>query len=164
ERASLQTALQQVIDGIGPFARGYPVYLDVPEGAETISALELHTPGPMRVFAARAVKEWTDQPLDQDPRAAVSRLVRRYAGAVVTAAMAPLVHGIGLDTSPERIRVVIKGDLPRGIVLVVDEVRGSPDRPATWPVVTREVASLDRLRDEVFASLFAGFAWSFEHV
>ena len=162
--SSLQAALNEAIDGIGSFARGYPVYLEAPAGAETISAHELHTPGPLRDFAMRAVKEWTDKPLDQDPRAAVSRLIRRYAGGVVTAAMAPLVHGIGIDTSPDRIRVIIKGDLPRGIVLRVDEVLGCPDRSATWPVATRQVGSLARMREDVFAKLFAGFAWSFDHV
>jgi hypothetical protein len=164
ETAPLQAALRETVDGIGSFARGYPVYLDAPDGAETISAKELHTPGPLRDFAMRAVKEWTERPLDQDPRAAVSRLIRRYAGSVVTAAMAPLAHGIGLDTSPHRIDVIIKGDLPRGIVLRVDEVLGCADRPATWPVATRQVVSLARMREDVFANLFAGFAWSFEQV
>ena len=160
----LQEALRETTLGIGSFARGYPIYLEAPEGAETITAAELHSPGPLREFAARAVREWTDRPLDQDPRAAVSRLIRRYAGSLVTAAMAPLAHGVGLDTSPDRIRVVITQDLPRGIVLRVDEVLGSPERPATWSVATRQVASLSRMREDVLATLFAGFAWSFERV
>jgi ferric iron reductase protein FhuF len=122
------------------------------------------TPGPMRDLAARALKEWTDTPLDQDPRAAVSRMMRRYAGALVTAALAPLAHGMGLDASPDRVRVIIRNDLPRGIVLAVDEVLVCPERPARWTVAGRDVGSLGRMREDVFARLFGHFAWAFERV
>jgi ferric iron reductase protein FhuF len=162
--APLQTALADIVDGIGSFARGYPVYLETPAGAETIAATDLMTPAPMREYATRALREWTDAPLDQDPRAAVSRMVRRYAGSIVTAALAPLAHGIGLDTSPERVRIIVFKDLPRGVVLNVDEVLVSTGRPVTHSVPGRDIGPLDRLRERVFERLFGHFAWSFELV
>ena len=160
----LQIALREIVDGVGPFARGYPVYLDAPDGAETIAATELMRPVPMRDLASRVLKEWTDRPLDQDPRAAVSRMIRRYAGSLVTAALAPLAHGIGIDTSPERVRVIVFKDLPRGIVLRVDEVLVSGDRPPTHPVAGRDAGTLAELRDRVYEDLFGHFAWAFDLV
>jgi ferric iron reductase protein FhuF len=160
----LQITLREIVDSVGPFARGYPVYLEAPAGAETIAARELMRPEPMRDLAGRALREWTDRPLDQDPRAAVSRMIRRYTGSLVTAALAPLAHGIGLDTSPERVRVIVFKDLPRGIVLTVDEVLVSADRPATRPVVGRDAGSLDELRRRVYEKLFAHCAWAFDRV
>src|SRR4029077_7522551 len=104
-------------------------------------------------YAARAVKEWSDHPLDEDPRAAVSRLVRRYAGSLTTAALVPLAHGVGLDVSPERVGLVMHNDLPQGTLLRVDEVLVCADRPTTWPVHGRDVGTLDQLRVRVLGAL-----------
>ena len=109
---ALQTALDRAVESVGPLARPYPIYLTEPPGSESIAAVDLMQPETLRSYAARAVKEWSDRPLDEDPRAAVSRLIRRYLGSVVTAALVPLVHGIGLDLSQERVRVIMQSYLP----------------------------------------------------
>jgi len=161
---ALQAALDRAVESVGPLARPYPIYLAGPADAESIAAVDLMKPDTLRDYAARAVKEWSDRPLDEDPRAAVSRLIRRYLGSVVTAALVPLVHGIGLDVSPERVRVIMQSDLPQGTVLDVDEVLVSAERPATWPVRGTDVASVERLRERVFAPLLAHLSWAFAAV
>jgi ferric iron reductase protein FhuF len=118
----------------------------------------------LRHYAARAVKEWSDRPLDEDPRAAVSRLIRRYLGSVVTAALVPLVHGIGLDVSPERVRIIMQNDLPQGTVIDVDDVLVCAERPATWPVHGTDVATVARLRERVFVPLLGHLSWAFSAV
>jgi hypothetical protein len=160
----LQTALDRAVESVGPLARPYRIHLAAPAGAETIAATQLMRPEVMRSYAARAVKEWSDRPLDEDPRAAVSRLIRRYLGSVVTAALVPLVHGIGLDLSPARVRLIMQSDLPQGTVLDVDEVLISSERPATRGVRGTDVGTVARLRERVFASLLAHLSWSFAAV
>ena len=161
---ALQGALDRAVASVGPLARAYPIYLAEPPGAESIAAVDLMERETLRHYAARAVKEWSDRPLDEDPRAAVSRLIRRYLGSVVTAALVPLVHGIGLDLSPERVRVIMQSDLPQGTVIDVDDVLVSAERPATWPVHGSEVASAAQLRERVFAPLLAHLSWAFAAV
>jgi ferric iron reductase protein FhuF len=161
---SLQGVLADAVDSVGPLARAYPIHLAEPPGSETIAAVELMRPDVLRSYAARAVKEWSDRPLDEDPRAAVSRLVRRYLGSIVTAAIVPLVHGIGLDLSPERVRVIMQSDLPQGTVIDVDEVLVCAERPATWPVRGTEVAGVERLRERVFAPFLGHVVWAFAAV
>ena len=161
---ALQAALDRSVESVGPLARPYPIYLREPPDAESIAAVDLMQPETLRRYAARAVKEWSDRPLDEDPRAAVSRLVRRYLGSVVTAALVPLVHGIGLDLSPERVRVIMQSDLPQGTVIDVDEVLICAERPATWPVRGTDVTSVERLRKRVFALLLAHLSWTFAAV
>ena len=161
---ALQAALDRAVATVGPLARPYPIHLAEPPDAESIAAVDLMQPEALRHYAARAVKEWSDRPLDEDPRAAVSRLIRRYLGSVVTAALVPLVHGIGLDLSPERVRVIMQSDLPQGTVIDVDEVLICAERPATWPVSGTDVTSLDRLRERVFAPLLTHLSWAFAAV
>ena len=157
---ALQTALDRAVESVGPLARPYPIYLVDPPGAESIAAVDLMQPETLRHYAARAVKEWSDRPLDEDPRAAVSRLIRRYLGSVITAALVPLVHGIGLELASERVRVIMQSDLPQGTIIDAGEVLISADRPATWPVDGTEV-SIAQLRDRVFAALLGHISWSF---
>lgn len=161
---ALQAALVRAVESVGPLARPYPIFLAEPSGAESIAAVDLMQPETLRHYAARAVKEWSDRPLDEDPRAAVSRLVRRYLGSVVTAALVPLVHGIGLDVSPEHVRVIMQSDLPQGTVIDVDEVVVAAERPATWPVRGTDVTSVARLRERVFAPLIDHLSWAFAAV
>ena len=161
---ALQAALARAVESVGPLARPYPIYLAEPSGAESIAAIDLMQPETLRHYAARAVKEWSDRPLDEDPRAAVSRLIRRYLGSVVTAALVPLVHGVGLDVSPERVRVIMQSDLPQGTVIDVDEVLVCAERPATWPVHGTDVTSVARLREKVFAPLLGHLSWAFAAV
>jgi len=158
---ALQTALARAVESVGPLARPYPIHLAEPFGAESIAAVDLMQPVTLRHYAARAVKEWSERPLDEDPRAAVSRLIRRYLGSVVTAALVPLVHGVGLELAPERVRVIMQSDLPQGTVIDAREVLVSADRPATWPVQGTEVASVAQLRDRVIAALLGHLSWSF---
>ena len=160
----LQASLTRAIERVGPYLRAYRVYLEPPASAETVAAPDLVRREPLRHYAARAVKEWSDRPWDEDPRAAVSRLVRRYLGSLVTAALVPLAHGIGIDTSPERVRIVLVDDLPRGVVLDVDEVFTSAERPTTWPVHGRDVGDLDALRRRALVPLFTHCAWLFDTV
>jgi len=158
---ALQTALDRAVESVGPLARPYPIYLAEPPGAESIAAVDLMESVTLRRYAARAVKEWSDRPLDEDPRAAVSRLIRRYLGSVVTAALVPLVHGVGLELAPERVRVIMQSDLPQGTIIDAREVLVSAERPATWPVRGTEVASVAQLRDRVIAALLGHISWSF---
>ena len=157
----LQAALDRAVESVGPLARPYPIYVAEPPGAESIAAVDLMESVTLRRYAARAVKEWSDRPLDEDPRAAVSRLIRRYLGSVITAALVPLVHGVGLELAPERVRVIMQSDLPQGTVIDAREVLVSAERPATWPVRGTEVASVAQLRDRVIAALLGHISWSF---
>ena len=158
---ALQAALDRAVESVGPLARPYPIYLSEPPGAESIAAVDLMQPEILRSYAARAVKEWSDRPLDEDPRAAVSRLIRRYLGSVITAALVPLVHGVGVELAPERVRVIMQSDLPQGTIVDAREILVSSERPATWPVRGTEVASIAELRDRVFAALLGHISWSF---
>jgi hypothetical protein len=158
---ALQAALDRAVESVGPLARPYPIYLTEPQGCESIAAVDLMQSETLRRYAARAVKEWSDRPLDEDPRAAVSRLIRRYLGSVITAALLPLVHGIGLELAPERVRVIMQSDLPQGTIVDAREVLLSAERPATWPVQGTEVASAAQFRDRVIAALLGHISWSF---
>ena len=138
-RADVATALAEAVASVGPFGRPYPLYLSPPAGFEVLAVTELLRPEPLRRYAARAVAEWSDHPNDEDSRAAASRLMRRYLGSLTTAVLAPLAHGLGVDVSPERVGMIVQKDLPQGIVLRVDDVLVSPERPPTWNVPGREV-------------------------
>ena len=143
----LERTLRDCARGVGPLARAYEIHIDAPADLEAIPAVELMRPGPLREIAGRAVKEWSDHPLDEDPRAAVSRVVRRYLGALTTAVIPPLANGIGIEAPPERVRIVMRNDLPHGVVLDVNEVLLSSERPATRRVDGRDVGSLAARRD-----------------
>ncbi len=155
----LQAALTDAVARVGPYLRAYRAYVEAPAGIEVVAAVELAKREPMRAYAARAVKEWSDHPLDEDPRAAVSRLVRRYAGSLITAALVPLAHGVGLDVSPERVGIVMHNDLPQGSLLRVDEVLVCAERPTAWAVNGRDVRTVDALREQVLGTLFRHFTW-----
>ena len=75
----LQASLTRAIERVGPYLRAYRVYLEPPASAETVAAPDLVRREPLRHYAARAVKEWSDRPWDEDPRAAVSRLMADVA-------------------------------------------------------------------------------------
>ena len=158
---ALQAALDRAVESVGPLARPYPIYLTQPPDAESIAAVDLMERETLRRYAARAVKEWSGHPLDEDPRAAVSRLIRRYLGSAITAALVPLVHGVGLELAPERVGVIMQSDLPQGTVIDAGEVLLTAERPATWTVRGTEVASIAELRDRVFAALLGHISWSF---
>jgi ferric iron reductase protein FhuF len=71
---------------------------------------------------------------------------------------------MAIDVSPEHMGAIVQKDLPQGIVLRVDEVLLSSERPATWPVEGRDVGSLERLREEALAGYFRHLAWQFGEV
>jgi ferric iron reductase protein FhuF len=162
--ADVGAALLRAVESVGPFHRPYRVHLTPPAGSEVVPVRQMFEPAPLRRFAARAVADWSDRPLDEDPRAAVSRLIRRYLGSLTTAVLAPLAHGIGVDVSPERVGAIVRNDIPQGIVLRVDEVLTSEERRASWPVAAREVGPLERLREETLTRYFRHLQWSFEQV
>jgi ferric iron reductase protein FhuF len=163
-RADVATALAEAVASIGPFGRPYPLFVSPPNGYEVMPVTELLRPEPLRRYAARAVAEWSHHANDEDARAAVSRLMRRYLGSVTTAVLASLAHGLGIDVSPERVGMIVQNDLPQGIVLRVDEVLVTRERPATWNAQGREVSTLEQLREEVLSKYFAHLAWSFSEV
>jgi ferric iron reductase protein FhuF len=163
-RADVATAVAEAVASVGPFARPYPLYLSPPAGSEVLAVTELLKPEPLRRYAARAVAEWSDHPSEEDSRAAVSRLMRRYLGSLNTAVLAPLAHGLGLDVSPERVAMIVQRDLPQGIVLRVDEVLVCRERPATWDVSGREILTLEQLREAVLGTYFAHLDWAFAEV
>jgi hypothetical protein len=161
----LADALARACAKLGRFGASYPVHLTAPAGAELVPATALLEPATMREYAARALKEWSDHPLDEDPRAAVSRLMRRYCGALAAAALIPLANGVGLDVSPERVTFIIRLDMPGGTVLDVGpEVLVTRERPTTWPVSGNDVGTVTALRDRTLEIFFRHLAATFEAV
>ena len=162
--ADVASVLADAVASVGPFGRPYPLHLSPPPGSEVLAVTELLQPDTLRRYAARAVAEWSDRPQDEDSRAAVSRLMRRYLGSLTTAILAPLAHGMGVDASPDRVGMIVQHDLPQGVVLRVDDVLVCSDRPATWNVAGREIPTLRELREVVLAAFFAHLEWSFGQV
>lgn len=95
---------------------------------------------------------------DVDLRIAVSRFTRQYASSISAVALTALANGVGLDTSAERCRVIVRANIP--FLTVLDVPEGEPircaERPTTWPVDGREVETLAELREFVWRRLYAG--------
>ena len=162
--SDLARALLEAVESVGPYQRAYPLLLETPPDMETVRIEDLVRSDALRAYAVRAVAEWSDHPMDEDPRAAVSRLARRYLGSVVTAVLAPLAHGVGVVIDTGRVRAIVQHDLPQGIVLGTHEALLCRERPASWPIAGIEVATLDELRDRVFGALLAHCAWVFDRI
>jgi hypothetical protein len=104
---------------------------------------------------------------DVDLRIAVSRFTRQYASSVSAVALTALANGVGIDASAERCRVIIRSNIP--FLTALDVPDGEPllcaERPTTWPVHGREVATLAELREFVWRKLYAeNFAPLFERI
>ena len=95
--------------------------------------------------------------IDVDLRIAVSRFTRQYSSSVTAVALTALANGVGLDTSAARCRVIVRANIP--FLTVLDVPDGEPircaERPSTWPVQGREVATLRELREFVWRKLYA---------
>lgn len=95
---------------------------------------------------------------DIDLRLAVSRFTRHYTASLTAVAQAALARGVGLDLSPAHCRLVIWRDLPFRTILTLDDqdVVTCEDRPPSWPVQGRSVATVEELREHVWRPLYAG--------
>lgn len=163
--ADLGAALADACERVGRFGRSYRVHLAAPAGAELLPATELLRPAVLRAYAARALREWSDHPLDEDPRAAVSRLMRRYCGALAAAALIPLANGVGLDVSRERVTFVIRLEMPGGTVIDARPgVLVARERPTTWPVQGRDLDTSVALRERTLEIFFSHLASTFDAV
>ena len=156
---SLQTELEQ----LNRWLRGR----FVPEPAatdEVVPATRYHDVDYLRSAIDRAKFTTASPPMtadaadtDVDLRIAVSRFTRQYASSISAVALTALANGVGLDTSAARCRVVIRANIP--FLTVLDVPDGEPlrcaERPTTWPVAGREVATLAELREHVWRKLYA---------
>jgi hypothetical protein len=163
-RADLASAMAAAARSVGPYSQQYPAYLQALPGRELFSLDELVRPEVLRTYAADALSPWSDHPGDEDARAGVSRLARRYVGALTTAVLSALAHGIGIEAPRERARVMAQDDLSFGIVLDVGEVLLCRERPASWPIAGRELRTLDEMRDRVLGAYLGHCAWLFDQI
>jgi hypothetical protein len=92
-----------------------------------------------------------------DRRAAASRWLRHYAGAVLQAVLAAMAAGVGLDASLPRASVVMSGTIPRGIHLHHPGANAVvwPPRALGGAGGARSVASLTDLHAHVLAGAVA---------
>ena len=154
--AALQAAIYESHQKLGRLGASYAVWLEKPPVWEVVPALELLTTERMTNFFERAIADWTDNPKDEDIRAAASRFMRRFNLSVAAPTYLALAHGVAWELTLDRISIVMRPDLPLGSVI---DLRGldtyvTPERPATWPVGGTAVATLEELRDKALRPLF----------
>ena len=139
----------------------------VPEPAptdEVVPALRYHDMDFLRAAIMRGKFTTASPPLDPsgeqidvDIRIAVSRFTRQYSSSLHAVALVGLANGVGIDCSAARTRVIVRNNIP--FLCVVDVPEGEPlrcaERPTTWPVRGREVATLAELREFVWRKLYA---------
>jgi ferric iron reductase protein FhuF len=155
EHAELQRCFDVAIAGLGRFGAAFPVFIAPPEGLEIVGAREALDPKNLRSYCARSITEWSDAPELEDVRAAAARFFRRYAASVATAALVPLWHGVAVDVSLPRVRLVIRDEMPKGVVLHLTNGVTATGRRSNWPITMSEVGSVEELQTCAFASLFA---------
>ena len=153
---SLQAAIYESHQKLGRLGASYAVWLERPPVWEVIPALELLTSKHMTNFFERAISDWTDNPKDEDIRAAASRFMRRFNLSVAAPTFLALAHGVAWELTLDRISIVMRPDLPLGTVI---DLRGlttwvTPERPATWPVEGTPVATLEELREKALRPLY----------
>jgi Ferric iron reductase FhuF-like transporter len=88
---------------------------------------------------------------------AASRFTRHYVSSLTSAALVGLASGLGLDLSPRRCVMVVRGSLPRQS-LVADSDDGlvtCDRRPSTWRTEGGSVSTVDDLRRYVWSRLYA---------
>jgi hypothetical protein len=135
----------------GRFASDHPIYLEAPAGIEVIPAMDLLDKGFLRSASERAILEWTTSPSEEDVRAALSRLWRRYCDSLGMAVVLPLANGVALDFAFARCSFVMGSYMPYGVVV---DLRGAElftceERPTTWPVNGTKLRTLAELRARV---------------
>jgi ferric iron reductase protein FhuF len=164
---SLAEALAAAVAKLGRFGASYPIYLEAPTGEEVHPAAELFATRNLRRFCERSIAEWTIRPDVEDIRAAASRFMRRYCGSMATAALVPLAHGVAFDLSIDRVAVLIRSEMPMGVVLDPAGAApfGSPRRPTLFPIATRPLPTVAALREAALVSLVGdNLAPAFEHI
>jgi hypothetical protein len=150
---TLATGLQR----FGRFARDHPVLVEAPAGVEVIRADRLLDKEFLRRASERAILEWTANPGEEDVRAALSRLWRRYCDSLGMAAVLPLASGVAFDFSFARCSFLMGEYMPYGVVVDLEgaELFTCGERPTTWPVQGTRLATVAELRARVQRSLFA---------
>jgi hypothetical protein len=98
---------------------------------------------------------------DIDLRIAVSRFTRQYASSISAVALVALAHGVGLDLSPPRCQMLLRGNGP---FLVLADIRAEEalrcaERPTTLPAAGPMVTTLAELRAYVWVRLYAKHLW-----
>jgi ferric iron reductase protein FhuF len=152
----LADAIAASVTKLGRVGRAYPIYLEPPAGEEVVAATDIFATANLRHYFHRAIAEWTDHPEEENLRAAASRFMRRYCGSVATAALLPLANGVAVDVALRRVSVVVRSEMPMGVVLDLDDaaLATSPERPTTWPIAGVSTTSAHELRNRALRSLF----------
>jgi hypothetical protein len=162
-RPAWHASLEGELESLGRWLRGR----FVPEPAPTdeiVPATRYHDLDYLREQIDRAKFTTAHELIDPsaedkevDLRIAVSRFTRQYASSVSAVALTGLANGVGFDLSAARCRVIIRSNIP--FLTVLDVPEGEPlrcaERPTTWPVEGREVATLAELREFVWRKLYA---------
>lgn len=162
-RPAWHASLENELEHLGRWLRGR----FVPEPAatdEVVPATRYHDLDYLREQIDRAKFTTAHEVIDPaaedkevDLRIAVSRFTRQYASSVSAVALTGLANGVGFDLSAARCRVIIRSNIP--FLTVLDVGEGEPlrcaERPTTWPVEGREVATLAELREFVWRKLYA---------
>ena len=154
--SDLQAAIFESHQKLGRIGQSYAIWLEPPPVWETIPALELLAQERITDQFERSIKSWTEDPKEEDIRAAASRFMRRYLGCVQAPTIVALANGVAWDLTLERISIVWRADLPLGSVI---DIRGleaftTPERPTSWPIKGTMVPTLEDLRVRALTPLF----------
>jgi hypothetical protein len=152
----LQAAIYESHQKLGRIGQSYAIWLEPPPVWDTIPALELLSTERMTDFFERSIKSWTNDPKEEDIRAAASRFMRRFLHSVQAPTIVALANGVAWDLTLDRISIVWRAELPLGSVI---DIRGletftTPERPTSWPVQGTPLPTLDDLRDRALLALF----------
>jgi ferric iron reductase protein FhuF len=140
----MSTALAEAVTAASSrFAAAYPLHLQAPAGEEVIPVERALSPECIEQTLRRAVGVWSDNPEQENLRAAASNFIRRYSGSIVAASLIPLANGVAVDVSPRRLSLVVRDGEPRGAVLDLEgaECYTSAERPTAWPVRRRKLGT-----------------------
>jgi hypothetical protein len=172
-RPAWHASLENELEHLGRWLRGRFV-ADPAATDEIVPATRYHDLDYLREQIDRAKFTTAHELIDPDAedkevdlRIAVSRFTRQYASSVSAVALTGLANGVGFDLSAARCRVIIRSNIP--FLTVLDVAEGEPlrcaERPTSWPVEGREVATLAELREFVWRKLYAeNFAPLFERI
>jgi Ferric iron reductase FhuF-like transporter len=159
-----QTGLSARIEALGRWAEGRLV-LEVTPSMEVMPAVSMLEVDTLRTAITRAASTTFHNPPDIaaegseaiDLRIAVSRFTRQYCGATSIVALVALAHGVGLNLSASRCRLVFHREIPFRLALDIqaDDIRLCAERPTTLPVSGRIVPTVSELRSYVWRHLYA---------
>jgi hypothetical protein len=162
-RPAWHASLEGELERLDRWLRGRFVPTPAPTD-EVVPAMQYHDLDYLRAAISRGKFTTMSPPMnadgesiDVDLRIAVSRFTRQYSSSVSAVALTALANGVGLDCSAARCRVIIRANIP--FLTVLDVPEGEPlrcaERPTTWLVEGREVATLGELREFVWQKLYA---------